>query len=199
MGVSPDITHKTDVGGVRLGLATPAAVREAAVAMLARIRQERPTATVRGLLVQPMAPPGKELLLGLVRDAQFGPLIVVGFGGIYVEILKDTAARLAPLATAEALAMPDELRMAPALRGARGEPPVDREALADVIVRFSRLAADVPELSEMELNPLIASPAGAVAVDARARLAAGGPDGHAEESGQEQEVHTASGGHRRQA
>jgi acetyltransferase len=197
--VSPEISHKTDVGGIRLGLATPAAVREAAGAMLARIRQERPTAAVRGLLVQPMAPPGKELLVGLVRDAQFGPLIVVGFGGIYVEILKDTAARLAPLVPAEALAMLDELRMAPALRGARGESPVDRAALAEVIVRFSRLAADVPELAEMELNPLIASPAGAVAVDARARLEPGGPDGHPKEPGQEQEVHTASGGHRRQA
>jgi len=160
-----------------------AAVREAAVAMLARIRQERPAATVGGFLVQPMAPPGKELLLGLVRDVQFGPVIVVGFGGIYVEILKDTAARLAPLGLAEALAMLDELRMAPALRGARGELPVDLAALAHVIVRFSRLAADVPELAEMELNPLIAGPAGAVAVDARARLEAGGPDGHPEESG----------------
>ena len=183
--VSPDISHKTDVGGVRLGLATAAAVREAAVAMLARIRQERPAATVGGFLVQPMAPPGKELLLGLVRDVQFGPVIVVGFGGIYVEILKDTAARLAPLGLAEALAMLDELRMAPALRGARGELPVDLAALAHVIVRFSRLAADVPELAEMELNPLIAGPAGAVAVDARARLEAGGPDGHPEESGQD--------------
>jgi acetyltransferase len=197
--VSPDISHKTDVGGVRLGLATAATVREAAVAMLARIRQERPAATVGGFLVQPMAPPGRELLLGLVHDVQFGPLIVVGFGGIYVEILKDTATRLAPLGPAEALAMLDELRMAPALRGARGELPVDLAALADVIVRFSRLAADVPQLAEMELNPLIASPAGAVAVDARARLEAGGPDGHPEASGQEQEVRTASGGHRRRA
>jgi acetate---CoA ligase (ADP-forming) len=172
--LSPDISHKTDVGGVRLGLGTPAAVREAAVAMLARVRREQPTATVRGLLVQRMVS-GRELLLGVVRDPQFGPLVVVGFGGIYVEVLGDTAMRLAPLAPSEALAMLDELRMAPALRGVRGEPPVDRAALAEVIARFARLGVDLPELAEIELNPLMVSPAGVVAVDARARLDTGAP------------------------
>jgi acyl-CoA synthetase (NDP forming) len=113
---------------------------------------------------------GRELLLGVVRDPQFGPLVVVGFGGIYVEVLRDTAMRLAPLTPSEALAMLDELRMAPVLRGVRGEPPLDRAALAEVIVRFARLGVDVPELAEIELNPLIASPTGAIAVDARARL-----------------------------
>jgi acetyltransferase len=168
--LSPDISHKTEVGGVRLGLGGPDAVREAAAAMLARVRRDRPAAAVGGFLVQRMVS-GRELLLGVVRDEQFGPLVVVGFGGIYVEVLRDTAARLAPLAPSEALAMLDELRMAPVLRGVRGEPPVDRAALAEVIVRFARLGVDVPDLAEIELNPLIATPAGAIAVDARARLA----------------------------
>ncbi len=167
--LSPDISHKTDVGGVRLGLGTAEAVREAAVAMLARVRRDQPMATIRGLLVQRMVS-GRELLLGVVRDPQFGPLVVVGFGGIYVEVLRDTAMRLAPLTPSEALAMLDELRMAPVLRGVRGEPPVDRAALAEVIVRFARLGVNVPELAEIELNPLMASPAGAIAVNARARL-----------------------------
>jgi len=175
--VSPDIVHKTDVGGVRLGLAS-AEVGAAAAAMLDRARAVQPAAVIGGLLVQAMAPPGKELLLGVLRDAQFGPLVVVGFGGIYVEILRDTAARLAPVGAADALAMLDELRMAPALRGARGEPPVDRGAVAEVITRFARVAVDWPELAEIELNPLIVGPAGAVAVDARGRLDAGGADGH---------------------
>lgn len=118
-----------------------------------------------------MVPPGKELLVGVVRDPQFGPLVMVGFGGIYVEVLKDTAMRLAPVEPAEALAMLDELRMAPALRGVRGEPPVDRAALGESISRFSRLAAAFPELTEVELNPLVAGPGGVIAVDARATLA----------------------------
>jgi acyl-CoA synthetase (NDP forming) len=112
----------------------------------------------------------KELLLGGVCDAQFGPLVMVGLGGIYVEVFADTAARLAPVSSAEALVMLDELRMAPLLRGTRGEPPVVREALATIVGRFSQLLVDLPELAEIEINPLMVGPAGAVAVDARARL-----------------------------
>lgn len=168
--VSPDITHKTEVGGVRLGLRSPEEVAEAMDALLTRVRTERPHAAIHGVFVQPMVPPGKELLLGVVRDPQFGPLVMVGFGGIYVELLKDTAARLAPLEPSDALAMLDELRMAPALRGVRGEAPVDRAALAETISRFAQLAVDFPELQEIELNPLVASSTGVIAVDARATV-----------------------------
>jgi acyl-CoA synthetase (NDP forming) len=139
--------------------------------MLARVRARRPDATIRGLLVQPMAPVGKELLLGAVHDAQFGPLLVVGFGGIYVEVLRDTATRLAPVSPAEGLQMLDELKMAPLLRGVRGEPPVDRMALAETISRFGQLAVECPDLEDVELNPLVATATGVVAVDARATLA----------------------------
>ena len=168
--VSPDISHKTDVGGVRLGLRSPAEAAAAAAEMLARVRAARPGAVVAGVLVQTMAPAGKELVLGVVRDAQFGPLVLVGFGGIYVEVLDDTATRLAPVTREDALEMLDELRMAPVLRGVRGEAAVDRAALAETIARFARLAVDFPELVEIEVNPLVATASGAVAVDARAML-----------------------------
>jgi acetyltransferase len=178
--VSPDIAHKTDVGGVVLGLATPEAAEAAAGELLRRVRAARPDAAVQGVLVQQTAPPGPELLLGVVRDPQFGPLVVVGFGGIYVEVLRDTAMRLAPVGADDARAMLDELRMAPVLRGVRGQAPVDRDALAETIVRFARLASDWPELTEIEVNPLIATAGGVVAVDARASLQ-GGPDGGRDE------------------
>jgi acetyl coenzyme A synthetase (ADP forming)-like protein len=168
--VSPDITHKTDVSGVSLGLGSGPAVTEAMVAMLERVRRARPDARVSGVLVQPMIAPGRELLLGAVRDPQFGPLVVVGFGGVYVETLRDTSARLAPVTAHEAATMLDELRLAPLLGAVRGQPPVDRDALTDTISRFSAMAVDVPELTEIEINPLVTGPGGAIAVDARGTI-----------------------------
>jgi acetyltransferase len=173
--VSPDITHKTDIGGVRLGLTGAEAVAAATSEMLSRVRGERPRARIDGVMVQPMVPGGHELLLGAVRDEQFGPLVLVGFGGIYVEVLKDTAARLAPVTPAEARAMLDELRMAPVLRGARGQGAVDLDALAATVAGFSRLVADWPSLLEIEVNPLMARPDRVIAVDARATLTAAAP------------------------
>jgi acetyltransferase len=171
---SPDIFHKTEVGGVALGLPSPAEVAREAEAMLARVRRARPQARIEGVFVQPMVGPGRELLVGMTRDPQFGPLVMVGFGGIYVEVLRDTAVRLPPLDEADALGMLDELRMAPLLRGVRGEAAVDRPAVAGIICRFAQLATEVADLAEIELNPLVASPAGAVAVDARATLGEAG-------------------------
>jgi acetyl-CoA synthetase (ADP-forming) len=168
--VSPDISHKTEVGGVRLGLASVGAVVEAAREMRERATRERPGAVLEGFAVQPMAPPGKELLLGSVRDPQFGPLVMVGFGGVYVEFFRDTAVRLAPVGADEALAMLERLRMAPLLHGVRGEPPVDLPALAATVSRVSALGT-APGITELELNPLVASAAGVIAVDARATLA----------------------------
>jgi len=169
--VSPDITHKTDVGGVVLGLATPEAVAAAAESMLARVARTRPLARLDGVLVQAMAGGDAiELLLGMVRDPQFGPLVMVGFGGIFVEILGDTATRLAPIDPTEARAMLAELRMAPALHGFRGRPPADLDTLADTVSRFSRLVGEVSDLQELEINPLLAAPAGARALDVRGRI-----------------------------
>jgi acetyltransferase len=169
--LSPDVTHKTDVGGVILDLATPEPVAGAAEAMLARVARARPRARLDGLLVQSMAGgDATELLLGMVRDLQFGPLVVVGFGGIFVEVLGDTATRLAPVDRVEARAMLAELRMAPALGGFRGRPAADLAALADTVSRFSRLVSDVPGLLELEINPLLATPRGARALDVRGRI-----------------------------
>lgn len=169
--VSPDVVHKTEVGGVRLGVASPALAREAAAEMLARVRRARPEARVEGVLVQRMAPAdGVELLLGAVRDPQFGPLVVVGAGGIWVEVLRDTATRLAPVGPDEALAMIEELRLAPALKGARGRPPADLAALADTVCRFAALVADLPDLAELEVNPLLVGAGGPLALDVRGRL-----------------------------
>jgi acyl-CoA synthetase (NDP forming) len=155
---------------VALDLRDATAVRAAAAAMLERVATALPRARVNGLLLQPMVNAGKEMLVGVVRDAQFGPLLMVGLGGVYVEVLGDTAVRLAPVSTAEAKAMLGELRMAPVLQGIRGESPVDLTALGRAVAALSRLGADVPELAEIEINPLVASPGGVVAVDARARL-----------------------------
>jgi acetyltransferase len=169
--VSPDITHKTDVGGVTLGLASPEAAASAAARMLEEVARRRPAARLEGVLVQAMAGgAAAELILGLVRDPQFGPLVVVGFGGIFVEVLDDVATRLAPVDAAEAGLMLAELRLAPALRGARGRPAADLEALAGVVSRFSRLALDLPDLLELEINPLLAGPDGARALDVRGRF-----------------------------
>jgi acetyltransferase len=173
--VSADVSHKSDVGGVRLSLESPAEVAAAAEQILGEVRRARPDAAIQGLLVQTMAAPGRELLVGMTRDPQFGPLVVVGFGGRYVEVLRDTAARLAPVGEEEAVKMLDELRMAPVLRAFRGEAEVDFPALARAVARFSRLLTDLPMLSEIELNPLVARPDGVLAVDARAALAAPPP------------------------
>lgn len=170
--ISPTLVHKSDVGGVQLDLRSPEAVRTAGRAILSRVAAERPEVRVEGFLVQPMARPGHELLLGGLQDPQFGPVVMVGFGGVYVEVLRDTASRLAPVDPEDALAMLDELRLAPLLRGVRGGPSVDRESLAAVLSRFSVLVTHWPFLTEVEINPLVAGPQGAVAVDARATLQA---------------------------
>jgi acyl-CoA synthetase (NDP forming) len=182
---SPDISHKTEVGGLRLGLRSEQEVAAATAEMLEHVRGKRPQSVITGVLVQRMVDHGKELLLGMVRDPQFGPLVMVGFGGVYVEILNDTAMRLTPLGLADAHEMLDELKMAPLLHGVRGEAPVDVAGLCDTVCRFARLGTELPELMELEVNPLVASPRGVMAVDARARLSQGDAGGHSAEPGEE--------------
>jgi acetyltransferase len=160
------LAHKTDEGGVRLGLSGAAAIRSAADELLAIGRGIGGDVTVRGLLVEPMAAPGVELLAGLQRDPQFGPVVVVGLGGVLTEILDDVVLRLAPLAHDDALAMLDELRASRLLDGVRGRPPVDRPAVAAILVALGRLAADRPDVVGVDINPIIAGPSGAIAVDA---------------------------------
>jgi acyl-CoA synthetase (NDP forming) len=159
--VSPDIVHKSDVGGVEMGLATPADVESAYYRMLERIARSAPAARIEGALVQEMVEGGREMILGAVNDADFGPIVVVGFGGIDVELLGDVSRRLAPVSPAEARAMIGELRGAALLDGFRGRPRADIDALVDAIVRFAEFAARMPGgVRSFEINPLVVLPAG---------------------------------------
>lgn len=167
--VSPDIFHKSEVGGIALELGDAAAVEAAFTAMLARLDARQPGARVEGVLVAQMAPPGHELIVGMRRDPQFGPLLMAGLGGIYVELLKDVAFRVAPFSRAETLAMIGETHAGKLLAGLRGQPPADVDAVAEVIERVARLALDQPRIQEIDVNPLVVYPAGrgALAVDVR--------------------------------
>lgn len=166
---SPDILHKTDVGGVLLDIFTEAGVRSGFETILARARAANPEARVAGVLVQKMVIGGQEVIVGVKRDPTFGPLVMFGLGGIYVEVLADVSFRLAPLTAADAWEMIEEVRSAKLLAGLRGAPPADRSALVDAVVRVGQLAADHPELAELDINPLLVLPEGqgVIAVDAR--------------------------------
>jgi acetyl coenzyme A synthetase (ADP forming)-like protein len=166
---SPDILHKTDIGGVKLNLMNATDVRDAFDLLTYRARRYMPEANIWGTLVQEMVPPGKEVIIGVNRDPQFGPLLLLGLGGIYVEVLKDVSFRIAPIARWEAEEMIGELRSAPLLRGHRGERPADLEAIVDCMLRVSQLAVDFPEIVELDVNPLMVHEEGkgAVALDMR--------------------------------
>jgi acetyltransferase len=170
---SPDILHKTDVGGVRLNLRTPDEVRDAFDLIVYRAGRYVPGARIWGCQVQQMILGGREVLLGMSRDPQFGPLVAFGLGGIYVEALKDVAFRVAPFSREEAHEMIREIRSYPLLEGVRGEPPADHEALADALLRISRMVMDFPEIVELDINPLKVFEAGrgAIAIDMRLVLA----------------------------
>ncbi len=166
---SPDILHKTDVGGVRVGLETPNDVRDAFDLMVYRAQKYQPNAQIWGCLVQEMLRGGKEVITGMNRDPQFGPLVMFGLGGIYVEVLKDVSFRVAPFDRTDATAMIQEIRSYGLLRGVRGEAPADLDAAVDVLLRLSQLVTDFPEIVEMDINPLMVfeQGRGAVGVDMR--------------------------------
>ncbi len=166
---SPDILHKTDVGGVKLNLRSPDDVRDAFDLMVYRAGRYVPDARLWGCQVQQMVSGGREVLLGMSRDPQFGPLVAFGLGGIYVEALKDVAFRVAPFSRQEADEMIREIRSYPLLEGVRGEPPADHEAMVDALLRISRLVTDFPEIVELDINPLMVfeEGRGAMAIDMR--------------------------------
>jgi acetyltransferase len=169
---SPAISHKSDVGGVLVGLSSLGAVAEAFHDMTARIRRIMPEAWLKGVLLQEMVSHGRETIVGVSRDAQFGHLLMFGLGGIYVEVLKDVAFRVAPVARIDAEEMVRSIRSFPLLKGVRGDSPADLAALAQVILALSSLVSDFPEVAEADINPLLVLPRGqgAVAVDARMTL-----------------------------
>lgn len=167
--VSPDLPHKTEVGGVVLDLRDAAAVADAHDAMLARVRAAAPAARIDGVLVSPMVTGGVEMILGTKRDPVFGPVVLVGLGGIFAEVLQDVALRPAPVEEAEAMAMLRSLKAFPVLDGARGRPKADLRAAASAIAALSRFAAQhAADIAEIDINPLLLRPEGqgAVALDA---------------------------------
>jgi len=171
--MSPDILHKSDAGGVKIGLQNSRDVEQAisAMASLPAIKAAR----VDGYLVEEMAPGGQEIVVGAVRDPDFGPMIMVGLGGIFVEVLADVAFRICPITRLDATEMLDELKGAAILKGARGRKPVSRDAIVDVLLKIGGedglLMRHAEDFKEADINPLIVSEAGAVAVDARFILA----------------------------
>jgi len=171
--MSPDILHKSDAGGVRVGLNGAAEIEEAVRAMMKRPAIEN--ARLDGFLVEEMAPSGVEMVIGGIRDPLFGPLVMVGLGGIFVEVMQDVAFRICPITRLDAGEMLDELKGAALLRGARGRKPVSREAVVDVLLKVGGegglLMTHGDEIAEADINPLIVSEHGAVAVDARFVLA----------------------------
>lgn len=170
--VSPEIVHKTDVGGVRVGVAGEAEVRTAFEEIVAGARRAVPDATIHGVLVQEMVTGGRETIAGVTRDPSFGPVVMFGLGGIFVEVLRDVVFRVAPIGRRDAADMIAGLRGARLLDAVRGAPPSDRRAIEEVLLRLSRLAEDFPEIAELDINPLLAFPDGAVAVDGRVLLGA---------------------------
>ena len=166
---SPDVLHKSDIGGVRVGLETDAMIEEAFFNITSNTQLRQPKARILGVMVQEMIPQGKEVILGITRDIQFGPVLMFGLGGIYVEVLRDVAFRIAPLSVEEADAMIRDIRSFPLLRGVRGEEPADIKGIRDALLRLSQIAMDFPEIVEADINPLLVCPEGqgAVAVDAR--------------------------------
>jgi acetyl coenzyme A synthetase (ADP forming)-like protein len=165
--VSPDILHKTEAGGVVVGVKSADEAASAYDTIIANAKKYKSDAHVMGVQVQQMIKGGQEVIVGAVTDNSFGKLVAFGLGGVLVEVLKDITFRLAPATNADALSMLDGIQAAEMLKGVRGSDPINREALSNLIVRVSQLVSDFPEISEMDLNPVFASKDGAIAADVR--------------------------------
>ncbi len=164
---STTIVHKSDAGGVRLGLSSEDEVGLAYDEMMAAIKKGNPDADIQGVSVQPMARPGIELVMGMSKDQQFGPVLMFGLGGVLVEVLGDVAFRIVPLTPRDAAQMIREVKGFPILEGYRGQEPVDIAALEESLLKLSRFVDERPMIKEMDLNPVFAYSAGLTVVDAR--------------------------------
>ncbi len=165
--VSPEVIHKSDVGGVKVNLKSEEEVENAYKSIVNSVKENAPNARIVGVLVQEFAPPGLELIIGLIRDPQFGPTVMFGLGGIFVEVYKDISFRVAPLVEMDADSMIKEIKAYKLLTGFRGMKPVDLNALKDTLIRAGQIGLDSDEIAEMDLNPVIAYPDGLKVVDAR--------------------------------
>ena len=165
--VSPDILHKTEAGGVMVGVKTAADVEKNYAAILANAKKYKSDAKIEGIQIQQMLLGGQEVIVGAVTDGSFGKLVAFGLGGVLVEVLKDITFRLAPATKQDALSMLDGIQAHEMLKGVRGSDPANRDAIADIIVNVSRLITDFPEIAEMDLNPVFATKDNAIAADVR--------------------------------
>jgi len=165
--VSPDIIHKSDVGGVIVGLKNADDVRQGYNRILQNVKKHDPKARIVGVLVQEMAPASTEVIVGAIKDPQFGPAIMFGLGGVFVEVLKDVTFRVAPITQDDACEMIGEVKAYPLLKGYRNTPPVDIDAITKILLNTSRLVTDHMEIKELDLNPVIVYEKGAKTVDAR--------------------------------
>jgi len=168
--VSADVLHKTDAGGVKLGLKTAGQVGKAWDEIMKSVKKAFPEAKIEGVSVQPMAKPGVEVIIGMSKDAQFGPVLMFGLGGIFVEIIKDVSFRIVPLVKRDAKEMVREIKGFPLLNGYRGSEPVDIVNLENLLLKASEFVEKTPEIKELDLNPIFAYKDGAMAVDARVIL-----------------------------
>ncbi len=167
---SPDVIHKSDMGGVKLNLGSAEAVRDAYDLMMMRIRQRVPNAHIEGVYVEKMCSKGREVILGMTRDPQFGPMLMFGLGGIFVEVMKDVTFHIAPIAADEAMQMLEGTKSFELLKGVRGQRSVDLDAIAESLQRISQLVTDFPEIAEMDINPFIVGEVGEISVAADARI-----------------------------
>jgi acyl-CoA synthetase (NDP forming) len=165
--VSPDILHKSDVGGVMLNLKDAKDVRKAYKQIMENVQKHKKDAEILGVLVQEMAPPSTEVIVGAIKDPQFGHALMFGLGGVFVEVLKDVTFRITPINEEEAREMISEVKAYPLLKGYRGMPPADIEAIIQILLNTSRLVSEHPEINELDLNPIMVYEKGAKTVDAR--------------------------------
>jgi acyl-CoA synthetase (NDP forming) len=164
---SPDVTHKTDAGGVKVGLKNAAEVKKAYSEIMASVKEKFPRAKIEGVSVQQMARPGIEIIIGMFKDPQFGPVIMFGLGGIFVEVLKDVSFRLVPIEKRDAEQMIKEIKGYALLNGYRGQEPAHIPSLIDILLKLSGFIDKTPEIKEMDINPVFAYKDSALAVDAR--------------------------------
>lgn len=165
--VSPDVIHKSDVGGVIVDLKTTEDVKNAYKQILENVKKHKPKAKIVGVLIQEMAPSSTEVIVGAIKDPQFGPALMFGLGGIFVEVLKDVTFRVAPVTEDEAREMITEVKAYPLLKGYRNLPPADIETIVKIIQNTSRLVMEHQEIKELDLNPIMVYEKGAKTVDAR--------------------------------
>ncbi|MBI5180912.1 MAG: acetate--CoA ligase family protein, partial [Nitrospirae bacterium] len=176
--VSPDILHKSDVGGVKLNIKNKDELYIAFDAMMEDIAKKADDAMIKGALIEAMAKKGTEIIIGGIRDAQFGPAVMFGIGGIFVELLKDVSFGIAPVNMDEAMEMIKQIKGYPLLTGFRGSLPVDIDAIAKALITISELLNGVNDISEIDLNPVIVYPQGLVVVDAKVLLSTNKPPLH---------------------